>query len=65
MVDGGFSVTHLINYCLQMNNSKNKIFKFFNCAGLLHYLFTLIKNLWINFLLILSSFYFTFYLIII
>ena len=23
MVDGGFSVTHLINYCLQMNNSKH------------------------------------------
>ena len=29
MVDGGFSVTHLINYCLQMNNSKNNKFCFF------------------------------------
>ena len=29
MVDGGFSVTHLINYCLQMNNSKHNKFWFF------------------------------------
>ena len=46
MVDGGFSVTHLINYCLQMNNSKHNNFFliFLNCAGSLHYLFTFDKN---------------------